>query len=318
MITTPTRKSLPALAAAVAFCGFSAAHAQDSFTVSGPINYAYHYDYQTGSYNYIYDGSFAATVTHEPSVPEQYYEYENPGYYKYGYSIWYGAVTSIEYDVFDASGAAIIQSEVISGQQDYGQNYAYSYAVDYQDGYYYSQDYREELFYTYGYSYTPVYEYHYGYVQSSGNTDLDVTVGPQQYPDLSDNLDWATYNNAYFHNETSSTYSYVSGIFDAVTGGDFDGDGIADGDDACIESDLTATVIVGTTDTGVANTLLASGCTITDMITQIQLDELNHGQVVSGVAHFLNAIKDDGTISGKDKGKLQSATAKSKEKGKKN
>jgi hypothetical protein len=82
--------------------------------------------------------------------------------------------------------------------------------------------------------------------------------------------------------------------------------------DQCPASDLRATIFIGGTDTSVANVLFASGCTIADLINNEAAGATNHGGFVSGVAHLLNSLKKAGIISGKDKGIIQSAAARSK------
>ena len=91
---------------------------------------------------------------------------------------------------------------------------------------------------------------------------------------------------------------------------DSDGDGIPDDQDACIYSDLSATVLIGDIDTGAVNTLFPDGCTIADNLDAIVFDVTNHGQIASSITHYTNELKAAGVISGKDKGKIQSAVAK--------
>ncbi|WP_237133101.1 hypothetical protein [Pseudohongiella sp. O18] len=315
---TPIKTSpLVALATAVALGCSSFAIAQETFTVSGPLYYAYYSDSQTGEYNYLYDGSFTATVTHTPSVPFQFYTYSNQPYYSHSHKIWENAVVSIEFQVFDASGNLVNEYQHGIQTPDYGTNYALSEALNYGPYYGYNSH-MTEYFYRNSTTYSPVYQYEYAYVgswqQFDDNTTLDLSEDALSYPDLSDSLDW-TDNTAYMEFYSGGIYNYMYGAFDTFGGGDTDGDGISDSEDACVGSDLAATVVIGNSNTGVKNTLLENGCTITDMIVEIQLVAERHGSLVSGVAHFLNAIVSDGTITGREKGKIQSAIAKSKEKG---
>jgi hypothetical protein len=90
---------------------------------------------------------------------------------------------------------------------------------------------------------------------------------------------------------------------------DDDNDGILDVNDACPTSDMRTTVHIGACDSGVANTLLAGGCTIADKIAEMALGASNHGQFVSSVSQFTNDLKKAGTISGADKGAIQSCAA---------
>ena len=93
---------------------------------------------------------------------------------------------------------------------------------------------------------------------------------------------------------------------------DADLDLVDDAVDECPGSDLRATVFVGRENTGVANAFFANGCTIADLIANIRAGAKNHGGFVSGVAHLLNSLEKAGIISGKDKGIIQSAAARSK------
>ena len=99
---------------------------------------------------------------------------------------------------------------------------------------------------------------------------------------------------------------------------DTDGDGITDDLDECDNSITTVvspTVIINGVDTGIQNTAPnAVGCTLADLITDmidVCLDDAkNHGQFVSCVSHETNILKRARTISGKQKGKIQSIVAK--------
>jgi len=62
-------------------------------------------------------------------------------------------------------------------------------------------------------------------------------------------------------------------------------------------------------DTGVPNTLFANGCTIADLVSDIEGGAKNHGGFVSGVAHLTNSLVSAGVISGAQKGAIQSAAA---------
>jgi len=99
---------------------------------------------------------------------------------------------------------------------------------------------------------------------------------------------------------------------------DTDGDGFTDDIDECDNSITTLvspTVIINGVDTGIPNTEPnATGCTLADLITDIVdvcLDDAkNHGRFVSCVSHETNMLKRARTISGKQKGKIQSIVAK--------
>jgi len=93
---------------------------------------------------------------------------------------------------------------------------------------------------------------------------------------------------------------------------DADLDGVADADDCRVQSDLRPTIIIGAENSGVPNMLFSNGCTTSDLIANIHDSAKNHGQFVSGVAHLTNELKDEGLITGAQKGAIQSAAAHSK------
>jgi hypothetical protein len=90
---------------------------------------------------------------------------------------------------------------------------------------------------------------------------------------------------------------------------DADLDGKADELDCHPNSDFSATVVIGGTNTGIANVTFTNGCTISDLIRKIGADAANHGGFASGVAHLTNELRDAGIISGNQTGALQSAAA---------
>jgi hypothetical protein len=93
---------------------------------------------------------------------------------------------------------------------------------------------------------------------------------------------------------------------------DTDGDGVADTEDECPATDpalLTGTVVIDGVDTGVANTLFPNGCSFADLILECAEAATNHGRFVRCVARLANGLKKQGVISGKQKGRVQSAAA---------
>lgn len=90
---------------------------------------------------------------------------------------------------------------------------------------------------------------------------------------------------------------------------DTDGDGIPDDENACPNSDLSGTVIIDGWDTGVDNLLLSGGCTISDLISECADEADNHGESISAVSDKTNILKEEGIISGKEKGMLQKGAA---------
>ena len=95
---------------------------------------------------------------------------------------------------------------------------------------------------------------------------------------------------------------------------DADGDGVGDNEDDCPNSDLSATVVIDSCQSGVTNSLFSSGCTISDLIMECadgaREDTRDHGQTVSCVAQLTNALKKSGTITGKEKGAILSCIAR--------
>ena len=70
-----------------------------------------------------------------------------------------------------------------------------------------------------------------------------------------------------------------------------------------------ATVVIDGCDSGVPNTTFATGCRISDQINDCAVGAGNHGGFVSCVAHLTDDLKKNGTISGSQKGAIQSCAA---------
>jgi hypothetical protein len=85
-----------------------------------------------------------------------------------------------------------------------------------------------------------------------------------------------------------------------------DRDGVPDGLDSCLSSDQHATVVIAGCDSGVPNTVFATGCRISDQIAACAQGATNHGKFVSCVSHLTNDLKKDGIITGAQKGAIQS------------
>ena len=92
---------------------------------------------------------------------------------------------------------------------------------------------------------------------------------------------------------------------------DSDGDGIPDDEDACPDSIMGETVVIGECDSGVANILFEGGCTLSDLLQEISDASDNHGQFVSGVSKLSNRLKKEGILNGKEKGAIVSCAAES-------
>jgi len=92
---------------------------------------------------------------------------------------------------------------------------------------------------------------------------------------------------------------------------DDDDDGIPDGADACVLSDLTSTVVIDGCDSGTPNLLGVDGCTFSDDIAEAAGDARNHGDFVRNVTRLMNDARDAGLISGSQHGAVVSCAARS-------
>ena len=99
------------------------------------------------------------------------------------------------------------------------------------------------------------------------------------------------------------------------SGGDTDGDGVCDINDAFPNSrDVGSTVHVGDCDTGVANTVFPDGSTISDKVHALSVGARNHGQFVSAVAKLKNSLRKAGTLTAEQAEAIQRCAAQSKSK----
>jgi thrombospondin type 3 repeat protein len=92
---------------------------------------------------------------------------------------------------------------------------------------------------------------------------------------------------------------------------DTDSDGFGDNSDPFPNSDTSATIIVAGNDSGVSNRSFGDGSFMADHVGACGVDAKNHGQFVSCVSALAEAWKDAGLLSGKDKGAIVSAAARS-------
>lgn len=88
---------------------------------------------------------------------------------------------------------------------------------------------------------------------------------------------------------------------------DADGDGVPNDEDCNSNSDTSPTIRIGLIDTGVPNTLFPNGCTMSDLLKELQNGGGNHGSYASAVAHLTNLWVSDRLITGSEKGKIQNA-----------
>jgi hypothetical protein len=85
---------------------------------------------------------------------------------------------------------------------------------------------------------------------------------------------------------------------------DLDLDGLADNLDACSASIRTATVVMAGIDSGVANPLFTSGCTISDFIAEIQRNAQRDNDFIHGVKDLAQALRKAGIITEKERNTL--------------
>ena len=90
---------------------------------------------------------------------------------------------------------------------------------------------------------------------------------------------------------------------------DSDDDGVDDADDACPDSDLSASIVIDGCDTGVENLLFEDGCTMADRIALCADEASKHGEFVSCVAHLTNEWRRSRLITGQEKGRIQRCAA---------
>jgi hypothetical protein len=118
-------------------------------------------------------------------------------------------------------------------------------------------------------------------------------------------------NIANFSQRSGSAFDAESGGFlsFAIDVPDADEDGVPDNVDSCPTSNVSPIVVVDACNTGVANTLFPSGCTISDHIAECADGVRNHGAFVSCISHLNNDLKAAGVISDRQQGAIQSCAA---------
>jgi hypothetical protein len=93
---------------------------------------------------------------------------------------------------------------------------------------------------------------------------------------------------------------------------DADGDEVVDDEDCNPNSNRAATIVIDGNDSGVPNTLFDNGCTSSDLIANLAAAAGNHGAFVSAVSQLSNEWAKSGLITGRQKGALQSAAARTR------
>jgi hypothetical protein len=112
---------------------------------------------------------------------------------------------------------------------------------------------------------------------------------------------WINPNPTFNDNDSAAI-----GILRIKFGNDSDGDGIVDVNDECPNSNLDSTVVIEGCDSGVSNTLLAGGCTISDEIQECDDEAKNHGAFRRCVSKLGDGLQKDGVLTGPEKDKILS------------
>ena len=88
---------------------------------------------------------------------------------------------------------------------------------------------------------------------------------------------------------------------------DADNDGVSGDVDCEPHSDLSPTVVVNGTDTGVTNHLFDDGCTINDLIAQIAASSSSPKKFHTKVKALTRSLKKDGILSRAEQGAIDAA-----------
>jgi hypothetical protein len=93
---------------------------------------------------------------------------------------------------------------------------------------------------------------------------------------------------------------------------DSDDDGVVDANDDCPDSnpEPESTVVIEGCDSGVSNTQLARGCTISERIQQCEDDVKNHGAFRRCVSMLGDSLQKDGVLTGPEKDRILSCSSK--------
>jgi hypothetical protein len=90
-----------------------------------------------------------------------------------------------------------------------------------------------------------------------------------------------------------------------------DKDGVPDGRDECLGSDIAATVVIEGCDSGVPNTIFTTGCSVSDEIAKCAVGAADHGAYASCVTQRTDDYRRAGLITGRQKGAIQACAAQS-------
>jgi hypothetical protein len=93
---------------------------------------------------------------------------------------------------------------------------------------------------------------------------------------------------------------------------DIDHDGVPDSDDECPSSNLAATVMIGTCDSGVMNPIFPNGCTISDEIKSFANKSKKQSHFFTYVTVYVNGLQIMDVITDGQKRAIQSCASKAK------
>jgi hypothetical protein len=98
--------------------------------------------------------------------------------------------------------------------------------------------------------------------------------------------------------------------FDSLN--DSDNDGVCGDIDECVDSDLSEIVVINGCDSSVENTLLVSGCTISDLVSNCAISAEKHGEFRRCVSRVGNSLQKDGIITPPEKDLILSCAGRTK------
>jgi hypothetical protein len=319
-----------AVSAALTISICSQALAAETFVASGPVAWAGTWD-GNGQQSY-YDGYYIATAIHKPDTEIYSNSYSDYGFVTF-MSEWHDAIVGIDVTYYDPDGNVRFSESIVpkpngtdpTDPYSYDLNWVSKYASDLTNYYGSNLGYSTQQYWYIDYSDQSTGFHNYAglaYVdqyQTSPDLFNDFSSRMTEYPDPEEGPGWSGNQMSSY---SSSGYSQGSGGYGGITStetirdsdGDGDGDGVLDADDACPDSALDANIVIGGTVTKVPNTLLDNGCSLSDLISFGISQDNKHGGNVSTVAQILNGLMKEGILSGKNKGALQSAMAKTNKK----
>ena len=149
---------------------------------------------------------------------------------------------------------------------------------------------------------------------NTGVLEVDVTQvgesGPEFFAFDTDPNNPETWNT-FFELDGSPAVFYASVLCRGEV--DSDGDGFPDDHDACPDSDLAESIVLGECPTGAANQLLDDGCTMNDVLTECSVGAHSHGELTACAARQANEWRRQGLLSGKDVGRIAHCAGTSNE-----